>query len=229
MSREPKATGGAAARVAALAFALAMTTTACVPMDDAIQAVFGRSMRSQPSFDPYENPLMPPVGAVSFSSGNYPAQAGQVNIAEPEGMGADVPTFTSLDMATGGGPTTALANPVPASAESLARGKVMYDRMCAVCHGPLGNPAEAPILPKLPAMVAFPLANGGALLRTDGYIYGMIAVGRGIMPPYGHQISYYDRWNIVNYIRQLQGQVAAPVAGAPADGAAAPAAPGGEG
>jgi len=31
-------------------------------------------------------------------------------------------------------------------------------------------------------------------------------VGRGLMPPYGHQISHFDRWNIVNYIRLLQRQ-----------------------
>jgi hypothetical protein len=72
-------------------------------------------------------------------------------------------------------------------------------------------------------MIAFPLASGGALIRSDGYLFGMIAVGRGIMPPYGHQVAYWDRWNVVNYIRQLQGRVAAP-----AEGAAAPAAaPGG--
>ena len=94
---------------------------------------------------------------------------------------------------------------------------------------PTGNPAEAPILPKLPAMVAFPLANGGALLRSDGYIYGMITVGRGIMPPYGHQIAHFDRWHVVNYIRQLQGRAGPPpqggAAAAPADGAAGPQAP----
>lgn len=30
------------------------------------------------------------------------------------------------------------------------------------------------------------------------------------MPPYGHQIGHYDRWNVVNYIRQLQGAAASP-------------------
>lgn len=25
------------------------------------------------------------------------------------------------------------------------------------------------------------------------------------MPAYGHQISHYDRWHIVNYVRQMQG------------------------
>ena len=26
------------------------------------------------------------------------------------------------------------------------------------------------------------------------------------MPPYGHQIPNFDRWHIVNYVRQLQGR-----------------------
>ena len=180
------------------ALALTLLLPACSPLDSAMQAVFGRSMRDQPSFDPYENTLLPADGAVSFASGNYPA-----------GLTQDVPTFTALDMAQGGAPVNALANPVPATEQSLARGEVMYDRMCAVCHGPEGNPQQAAILPKLPAMVAFPLASGLAVTRSDGYIFGMITVGRGIMPPYGHQVSYLDRWNIVNYVRQVQERTAA--------------------
>jgi mono/diheme cytochrome c family protein len=203
--------------------ALALTTSACVPMDNVIQSIFGRSMRDQPSFDPYENTRMPAEGSVSFISGNYPAQAGQVNLGEADGMGADVPPFTAADMASGGGLVANLANPVAPTAESLERGKVVFERMCGVCHGPAGNPQEAPILPKLPPMIAFPLASGGALIRSDGYIFGMITVGRGIMPPYGHQVSYYDRWNVVNYIRQLQGRISAPAAGAAQPGQAAPA------
>jgi mono/diheme cytochrome c family protein len=206
--------------------ALALATSACVPMDNVIQAIFGRSMRDQPSFDPYENPLLPADGSVSFASGNYPAEAGQVSLGEPTLLAVDVPPFTAADMAMGGGAAGALVSPVPPTAESLARGKVVYDRMCAICHGPNGNPQEATILPKLQLMMAFPLATGGALIRSDGYIFGMITVGRGVMPPYGHQVSYYDRWHVVNYVRQLQGRVAAPAA-APAEpgGAPAPAAP----
>ena len=218
MSRERR---GLRALLRGAALVTLLSTGACVPMDDVMQAVFGRSMRSQPSFDPYENPRMPADGAVSFASGNYPAQAGEVNIGQTE-AGVDVPAFTAADMAgAGGGASNNLANPVPASAESLARGKVVYDRMCAICHGPNGNPQEAAILPKLQLMMAFPLASGGALIRSDGYIFGMITVGRGVMPAYGHQIPYYDRWHVVNYVRQLQGRVAP--AGGAADSAAAPA------
>jgi len=35
------------------------------------------------------------------------------------------------------------------------------------------------------------------------------------MPPYGHQISHYDRWHVVNYVRQLQGPQAAVAQGSP--------------
>lgn len=195
------------ARRAALLVALLLP--ACSPMDTALQAVFGRSMRSQPSFDPYENPRMPADGAVSFSSGNYPATAGEVNLGQPAGLAEDVPPFTAADMARGGEVANALVNPVPATEESLARGQVMFTRMCAICHGPEGNPQQAVILPKLPAMVVFPLASGLATTRSDGYLFGMVTVGRGIMPPYGSQVSYFDRWHIVNYVRQLQGVTAA--------------------
>ena len=58
----------------------------------AMVAVFGRSMRDQPSFDPYENTMLPPENSVSFSSGNFPAAPGEFNIGHPESV--DVPPFT---------------------------------------------------------------------------------------------------------------------------------------
>jgi mono/diheme cytochrome c family protein len=224
MYRDPTpAARPASGRRATLAAALgcSLLLGACIPMDNALQAIFGRSMQDQVSFDPYENPLMPAEGAVSFASGNHPGAPGEVNLGQPEGNPETVPVLTPIVMAqalAGTGPVNEMVNPIPATAESLERGKVVYDRMCAICHGPLGAPAEAAILPKLPAMVAFPLAAGGATVRTDGYLYGMIVAGRGIMPPYGHQIAHYDRWHVVNYIRQLQGRV--PAGGVTPDAAA---------
>ncbi len=40
--------------------------------------------------------------------------------------------------------------------------------------------------------------------RTDGYIWGMIRNGRGLMPTY-NRIEELDRWDVVNYVRGLQG------------------------
>ena len=41
--------------------------------------------------------------------------------------------------------------------------------------------------------------------RTDGYIFGMIRNGRGAMPSY-NRIEEMDRWDVVNYVRALQGE-----------------------
>jgi hypothetical protein len=50
--------------------------------------------------------------------------------------------------------------------------------------------------------------------RTDGYIFGMIRNGRGLMPPY-NRIEEMDRWDVVNYVRALQGMGGKTVATGP--------------
>lgn len=181
------------------------STAACNTLDDAMVAVFGRSMRDSPSFDPYENPQLPAVGSVSFSSGNFPADRNSVNLGHAEERDYAVPDFTQAQTSNPANELLAgLVNPVPADAESLARGEVMFNRTCAICHGTTGLGAESRILEKWPALAAYNLAMNPVQSYPDGYIYGMIRVGRGLMPAYGHQISHFDRWNIVNYVRQLQ-------------------------
>jgi hypothetical protein len=38
---------------------------------------------------------------------------------------------------------------------------------------------------------------------SDGYIYGMIANGLGVMPSY-RRVPHGDRWYLVEYVRSLQ-------------------------
>lgn len=198
-----------------------LATGACTPMDDAMVAIFGRSMRNQVTYDPYEDPLLPAEGSVPFAAGNLPASREDVNIGQPEAGDWLVPDFTQAQTSN---PTaeiwTSFANPVPADATSLARGEVLFNRWCSVCHGAAGLGAEAQILDKWPALAAFNLAGPVVAGYSDAYIYGMIRVGRGLMPSYGYQITHFDRWNIVNYVRQLQAQNGSAPAGggAQADG-----------
>ena len=189
-----------------VAVALAGTASgACVPLDDFMGDVFGRSMRDQRSFDPYENTLLPPEGSVPMAAGNYPASPYEVNVGQPEGSPDVPPPFTQDDMANRPGVVDTLTNPVAPTPRSLARGEQVYERVCVVCHGPDGAGTTGYIFEVHPAMAAHPLNGGTALERSDGYIYGMIRVGRVKMPAYGHQIGHYDRWHVVNYVRQLQG------------------------
>ena len=108
-----------------------------------------------------------------------------------------------------------LQNPVAPDSASLANGRKYYAINCAVCHGVAGagdgTATKYGIFP-------FPLATGPARGRTDGYIFGMIRNGRNNMPSY-NRIEERDRWDVVNYVRALQG---GPGAGVPTGALAAP-------
>lgn len=195
-------------RIHRLALAVAVLTAAsgCVPLDDAMAAIFGRSMRDSRAFDPYENPLMPAPGAVSFSSSNFPSGPDAVNMGEPDG--GDVVPFGQADMVpigTGNALVASLVNPFAlGDTAALARGEVLYNRHCTVCHGANGMGASATIVAKHPTVAAYNVAGPAVVAYTDQYLYGMIRVGRGLMPAYGYRIPHYDRWRIVNYVRHLQ-------------------------
>jgi mono/diheme cytochrome c family protein len=104
-----------------------------------------------------------------------------------------------------------VANPVPASAEVLARGQERFNIYCAVCHDRSGSGQGAVLLrakTASPAAFNYALPDLGKEQRLvdagDGYLYQVIAKGQGTMPAYGHQIPVADRWAIVHYVRALQ-------------------------
>lgn len=190
--------------------ALALSTLGgCKPLDDGMVFIFGRSMRNQRSFDPYEHTLPAPENSIAFAAGNYTAVAGEFNVGQPE-EGADIPVFTQLDLGTPGigePVIQGLVNPTnPGDPVSLARGQELYMRFCVVCHGPEGVGTGAYIAQYHPVLPAYNLSGEQVAAYSDQYIYAMIRVGRGLMPEYGSRISHFDRWNVVNYVRQLQRQ-----------------------
>jgi mono/diheme cytochrome c family protein len=96
-----------------------------------------------------------------------------------------------------------IPNPVPATEASLANGRKYYQINCAVCHGETGaGDGNATKYGFVPINLQTPVTQN----RTDGYIFGMIRNGRGLMPSY-NRIEEHDRWDIVNYIRGLQGKL----------------------
>ena len=94
-----------------------------------------------------------------------------------------------------------IPNPTPASDASLLNGRKYFQINCSVCHGEkaMGDgPATRYGMPGIN------LTSDITKARTDGYIFGMIRNGRGLMPPY-NRIEEPDRWDVVNYLRALQG------------------------
>lgn len=107
-----------------------------------------------------------------------------------------------------------LASPISGTEADLARGAELYRQFCTPCHGVTGAGDGSVVgqnrIPNIPL-----LNIRGELTRgyTDGYIWGMIANGRGLMPAY-RRIPAMDRWYLVAYVRQLQAEAMAEEAAA---------------
>jgi mono/diheme cytochrome c family protein len=95
-----------------------------------------------------------------------------------------------------------LTNPVAADERSLRSGAQQYQINCSVCHGPLGA-GDGPVTrfgyPPMPIGAGSNAAN----TLSDGYIFGIIRNGRGLMPPY-NRIEEHERWDLINYLRAMQ-------------------------
>lgn len=98
-----------------------------------------------------------------------------------------------------------IPNPVPVDARSVANGRLEYQINCSMCHGFAANGSGT----MMKYGFAASLVGDQTKNRTDGYIWGMIRNGRLTMPSYA-RIDQMDRWDIVNYIRTLQGKTSFP-------------------
>lgn len=100
-----------------------------------------------------------------------------------------------------------LKNPLTPTPAVLAAGKRLWINNCSPCHGEDGRgDGTVRHLLKEPAA---DLTAGEPTERTDGYIYATIRNGSYIMPSYGDAMSPQERWEVVLYVRSLQGKVAA--------------------
>ena len=98
--------------------------------------------------------------------------------------------------------TEKLKNPIEPTPASIQRGKRLYSSNCVPCHGDNGD-AVAPVAK---AMGAPNLISDFYSKKPEGSIYGIMMNGGSNMPRYGYKFSEEDRWNIVNYVRFLQGK-----------------------
>jgi copper transport protein len=98
-------------------------------------------------------------------------------------------------------------NPVDASPESIARGAMLFNQNCALCHGESGRgdgPASAGLRIQ-PANLYDHIPY-----HPDQFFFGVITNGlSGVMPSFKSSISEDDRWNILNYMRDRFGEAPA--------------------
>jgi mono/diheme cytochrome c family protein len=134
-----------------------------------------RDMVDQPSFRPQEDPRPPAEGSIPVKGWEQP-----MTLQEAEQR---------------------LANPTPADKDSLEQGERLYRITCTPCHGVTGV-GDGRVAAKM--MKAANLTEEKYVRAKDGFIYGVIRNGSGMMPPHAESLSPAERWHVVNYVRKLQ-------------------------
>lgn len=90
----------------------------------------------------------------------------------------------------------------------LARGKDRFDIYCVICHGASGNGVGVLSKYGIANIANFHLPQfadpANPDYRSNGSIYHTIAHGKGLMAPYGSNLTVRDRWAVVAYLRALQ-------------------------
>jgi len=143
---------------------------------------WSRDMMNQPSIKPQEGE-MPPAPKRSVPVGGYPTQIKDRLHA------------------------WRLANPVAATAESIARGKQFYTIFCTPCHADSGK-GNGPVGKKFPVQ-PMDLTNDFIQKQAfDNWIFTNITFGGRLMPSYRNDLMPEERWDVVNYIKH--GLVASP-------------------
>lgn len=93
-----------------------------------------------------------------------------------------------------------VVDPVPVTADSIARGSTVYQANCAVCHGadargdgPMAqtlNPPPADLIVHIP-------------MHPDGDLYDFVSNGiqGSAMPAFKDKLSEQERWDVLNYLK----------------------------
>ena len=92
----------------------------------------------------------------------------------------------------------ARANPLAADAATIAKGKAIYDKSCASCHGKTGHGdgSGSKDLDILPGDFTKGLGT-----QSDGALFWKITEGRKPMPSYATKLTDDERWQAISYLR----------------------------
>lgn len=180
---------------------VAITMSSCTKDPNSPGVEYMPDMYRSPSYETYsENPVFKdsmtaqtPVSG-TIAQGEWPNQGSLVN-ALPYAY----PNTAEGYEAAGAN----LKSPLPASAETVAEGKVIFEKMCMHCHGKQGGGDGALIATgKFPPPPAY---NGPALKELpEGKMFHTITYGKGLMGSHASQLTKEDRWKVIQYIQELQ-------------------------
>ena len=140
------------------------------------------------SLNPHRmNLRMPPANTVSRNKNGY----------LPYRLGKDSLQFAAATLVS---PLDTAEN---ASVAILAEGKILYETYCDHCHGAKGE-GDGKVADKYNGVANL---KGAAIKGvSEGHIFHVITMGKGLMQPHGSQVSVEDRWKIARYVKALQAK-----------------------
>lgn len=89
-------------------------------------------------------------------------------------------------------------------AASVERGGAVYRTFCVPCHGPQGagnGPVAQRGFPPPPSML-----TGKSLQMKDGQLFHILTYGQGSMKSFAGQLTPENRWDVINFVRDLQSK-----------------------
>ena len=94
-----------------------------------------------------------------------------------------------------------LKNPYKGNSTATAEGKKLYMKFCKICHGDKGRGDGLAGINLKPRPRDF--TSGKVREQTDGAIFWKMTTGRPPMAAYKKILKEEQRWQLVNYIKEL--------------------------
>lgn len=101
-------------------------------------------------------------------------------------------------------PYAGMRDPTPVTAAKLQRGRVLFDRHCAACHGWSGAGTGPDAFAQVPAPADLEWLARTPKARAEPYLYWTVAEGGNAfeseMPAFKGRLGRKDMWAVVAYV-----------------------------
>ena len=94
-------------------------------------------------------------------------------------------------------------NPIQSDEISIERGDLLYAIHCALCHGENGK-GDGPLTEFYTERPPGDLTAPNVAAQFDAVLFRTISFGFGQMPPLVENLTPRERWDVINFLRNLQ-------------------------
>jgi len=94
-------------------------------------------------------------------------------------------------------------NPLDSSEVNISKGKELYNIYCISCHGEKG--AGNGVLVQREKFLGIPNYKDRDV--NAGTIYHVLIHGKNLMGSHSSQLTYTERWQVVQYVQQLRAEL----------------------